>query len=188
MVLAAGAAVLVGVVGPMLREIIAGASAPPPVSAAATFQSTLGGASTLRVYEGLPHPLFERELMQREEARLDVVRLGGFPFYSPAIPARLPDELRTGLADPASLRPFGGEKLCGGFHPDYAVAWPGPKGEQTVLICFGCKEIQWLEEGRMLRYDLTPEALAVLKRALAPHAVQRPRPVHKQGTAESPLG
>ena len=145
-----------------------------PVAAADDFRTSLRAADPLLVHEGLPHQAHEREIMQREAARKDVAWIQGYPYYTPAVRAKQPEALRRVLADPASYRPYGGPKTCGGFHPDYAVTWKSGGVTRHVAICFGCGEVLFSDGGPRLPYNLTDSALAELRAAFASHAAKRP--------------
>lgn len=147
---------------------------PVAVSAAEDIRLSARTAAKLMVYEGLPHQAHERELLGREAARADVTRIAGYPFYTPARPAKQPEELRRILGDAESYGVYRGPKTCGGFHPDYAVSWGSGGGSHHILICFGCGEALVSDGGRMLPYDLREPALGQLRALLSRHALKRP--------------
>ena len=93
------------------------------VDATAALRESLNKVDRLFVYEGLPHQMFEADLLKTEKKRKDTLELGGFPFYMPkvAVLDKTAKLLRDVTADSASYAVFSGEKRCGGFHPDYAV-------------------------------------------------------------------
>jgi hypothetical protein len=82
-------------------------------------------ASTLILYEGLPHPLREAEQFKRELATKKTVRFHDYPFYEGPLHVAANDigTLRRLSANPDSYWSYGGPKLCGGYHPDYCLAW-----------------------------------------------------------------
>jgi len=104
----------------------------------------LRASPTLTLLEGLPHPRFERDLLEAEKRRARFVTRHGWPFYEQPLPLSEADirTLRETCANPAnySLRDPEQLKLCGGFHPDYALVWPCTGGECELQICFGCTE------------------------------------------------
>lgn len=61
------------------------------------------------------------------------------------------------LVDPALFRSHVSGKKCGGFHADYAVEWPGSKGNDVMLLCFGCGEARSVGEGEDSLVDLSDE-------------------------------
>jgi len=108
---------------------------------------------TVRVYEGLPHQLFESESLEREIARDDVIQLGDFPFYSP--PSKSTAAIAKFLSDDSNFDLFRGEKRCGGFHPDYAVEWQYGENLVCAQICFGCHEVLIVKGEDFYRYDMS---------------------------------
>ncbi len=40
--------------------------------------------------------------------------------------------------------PYGGPKMCRGYHPDFCFEWSTPKGPLYAMTCFGCHEIIWV--------------------------------------------
>jgi hypothetical protein len=145
-----------------------------PVSTSEEARSSLGRASSLVVYEGLPHQTKEAALLQTELARPDTTRLVGYPFYKPPVAAKNKARLRSILADPATYGPYTGPKTCGGFHPDYAVSWTSGGTSSHLLICYGCSEALISHQGALLPYDIRHNRLAELKGILAAHAEKRP--------------
>lgn len=143
------------------------------------FASAVRGAGEVVLHEGLPHPMWERELLQRERETKPVRELHGYPFYRETLPLR-EDEARKiteTLAAPAMYAPFSGEKKCGGFHPDYAVEWRRGEDVHLALLCFGCEEVMLFGPGIESRHDLR-NAKAV-QEVLASH--HKNRPVHDGG-------
>lgn len=136
-----------------------------------------GGQTVIR--EGLPHPTMEAKAFEAEKSGPKAkVEVGGYPLYQAPLVVEGPDRrgLLAILNDPASYRPFSGEKRCGGFHPDYAVEWPVEGKARTLLICFGCDEVKLVAAGRTDRLDLAPGAGAKLRRLLDAHRANRPTP------------
>lgn len=110
--------------------------------AGAPVYPTILHADRITVYEGLPHPMYEEEEFRRELQAKATVQLHGFPFYREPLALKQGDveTLRGLLGTEGSYMPYGGEKMCGGFHPDYAVEWTNGRGVDHCLICFGCSE------------------------------------------------
>jgi len=133
-------------------------------------------SARINVYEGLPHQMFEPELLAKESKRKDTKKIDSFRFYTPAVAATNPEDLKRILSSPNTIQIFGGEKLCGGFHPDYAVEWFNTDGARFFAqICFGCHEIIYSDGRREFRYDFEDEPLEELKVELAPYAKKRPK-------------
>lgn len=133
-----------------------------------------GEGRVLLLFEGLPHQAWERAAFARERAREDVIELAGWPFYRDPMP--LSDEtadVLTSMASAAgSFRTFGGEKRCGGYHPDFALAWVGPTERAMALLCFGCNEALLVDGGDPVRADLHADFSGVLRS----YRVNRPVP------------
>jgi hypothetical protein len=138
--------------------------------------ATISAAGDLVLYEGLPHPFFEPTSLAKEKASRPTRDLAGYPFYLEPLALKAEDaaSLRALLADRGTTAPFSAEKKCGGFHPDYAIAWTSGQIPTQALICLGCQEV--LVSGRegQARYDLRQEAYKRLKSLLEPYVKNRP--------------
>lgn len=145
-----------------------------PVSNSENARSSLRSAPSLTVYEGLPHQTKEVALLEAELARTNTVRIHGYPFYTPAVAAKDDATLRRILAAPDTFKPYSGPKTCGGYHPDYAVAWTTGGVTSYLLICYGCGEALISHRGELLPYDIRHGELAELRATLAAHAAKRP--------------
>ena len=115
-----------------------------------------------RLLEGLPHPMWERELYDRECQRHDVMRLGDSVFYTTPLDVA-PEVIRDVVAlaqNAASYTPKapGEFRRCGRFHADYAVEWSDSGSMRQVLICFGCGEAILRSPHSAHHVDLTPHA------------------------------
>jgi hypothetical protein len=132
------------------------------------------------LYEGLPRQDYEPERFA-EDSKKPTILKGGFPFYQEPLTLKETDAKTLGkmLAHADMFQPFGGEKKCGGFHPDYAiVVWS--KGEETTyLICLGCGEAKVSRpDGSQARYDLGRDpAKPSLRAILKPYQKNRPTPI-----------
>lgn len=115
------------------------------------------GAEKITVFEGLPHPTWDAELLKSELARVDETMIGEFPFYPLPQAMRKDDEatLRKLLSVPDHIRPFLYFKMCGGFHPDFAIRFT--KGEQLceILLCFGCGDGIILHDGKTIHCHIS---------------------------------
>lgn len=144
--------------------------------ALASLCKVVSQSSAAALLEGLPHPGFETEDFKVERQRSDVRLVASFPFYVRplTLDLELQAALRATLSSTAALLPFTGEKLCGGFHPDYAVEWTGNEGQAHSLICFGCGEVVTAAAGSSVRSDLAGPAHVTLHRLLRKFKVNRP--------------
>jgi hypothetical protein len=138
----------------------------------------ISAATEVTLFEGLPHQMFDRDSLATELKTKQTVQLHGYPFYKRPLPLSAEDAaaLRRLLTNKASFETFGGEKACGGFHPDYSIAWA--QGGQTfrVLICFGCHEFKMFGAGHELRTDSDDTAMKKIEAILRKYHAQRPKP------------
>lgn len=135
-------------------------------------------AETVTVYEGLPHQASEGDAYTIEVKRADLVWFEGFPFYAKPLKVSEADKKSlTAIAGrPAAHVLFSGYKLCGGYHPDYAVIWTGRDGKKSgSLICFGCHEWKNFTPAGRLYEDLEKTAYDELRAILSKYAEQRPQ-------------
>ena len=141
-----------------------------PVSAGVT------RASSLTLYEGLPHPVWESDQLERELATKQTVQLHNYPFYERtlAVSAADREELRQLSAAAETYFTFRGEKSCGGYHPDYCLTWTDGKYSYDLLVCFGCNEMKLHGPAQDFRLDLRGDAAKRLKAILGGYRDQRP--------------
>jgi hypothetical protein len=161
------------------------------------FTQAVRRADQVVLYEGLPHQFFEKQLLAQERRTRAVEELNGWPFYQEplALPARDAERLSGFLGEPATYLPFKGEKLCGGFHPDYAVQWHVGASRYRALLCFGCGEVMLFGPGLESRNELDKaagEALAELLKGYRKHRpgarLQDPQPAAELGAGPDPAG
>lgn len=139
----------------------------------------IGIAKTDKVvlYEGLPHQLFERDLLEQELKTKKTVRFQGFPFY--AKPLMLKDAdvkaLKKLITTKSSFGPWKGYKKCGGFHPDYCLVWGEGKKTYHAHVCFGCHEMKVFGPGIELYCEISSSAYTQLQKTLKPYQDQRPK-------------
>jgi len=98
---------------------------------------TIKPSSHPKLFEGLPHPLFEAGSLRQEIAKKQTFEWHGYRFYDE--PLWIPEEIEAILGELTTsdqrYRNYTGMKKCGGFHPDYALSWNGASVE--ILLCFG---------------------------------------------------
>ena len=145
------------------------------------FDGIIPGSLTL--LEGLPHPAWEKALLEGELERPDIVRVADCPFYKDPMELRRETvrELEQLVTDPRCFATWGGEKRCGGFHPDYALVWNESHTVSNVLLCFGCDEALLVTQGRRRRVDV--ELMDRFRRALTNYRVHRPTRLPPAGPA-----
>jgi hypothetical protein len=140
------------------------------------FTAAIAGLEDQQLLEGLPHQLFERDLMESERRTKPVRELDGYLFYEePLSPSREDaNRLTQVLSERETFERFSGEKLCGGFHPDYAVEWRKGSSSYRALLCFGCDEAKLFGPGIDERHDLSARGRHEIKALLAKHRKNRP--------------
>ena len=133
-------------------------------------------ADQLILYEGLPHPTWEPELLAEERRTKETVTLHEFSFYaSPiAIPATNKEKLKSILADEQWYCPWQGEGMCGGFHPDYLAEWHVGDAAYQFLVCFGCLDVWVYGPDKDLRYGMSGKAAKTIEELLKKHRKHRP--------------
>lgn len=99
--------------------------APASEEASSKIRQEMAKATTVNIYEGLPHQMFERDLLAAESKRKDTEKIGSYRFYTPAVAAKNPEIINRILSSSDTIQVFRGEKRCGEFHPDYTVQWTG---------------------------------------------------------------
>ena len=135
-------------------------------------------AAKLTLYEGLPHQMYEEAVLLAEKKAKPTIESHGFPFYREPLVLKGDDEqeLVKLLGDTRTYTPYLGEKKCGGFHPDYAVAWSVAGEEYIDLICFGCGEIRAYGPGKEAEFDIARDARERMKAILTAYVKNRPPP------------
>jgi hypothetical protein len=141
------------------------------------FLVNVRSAQTVAVYEGLPHPMFESDIYLSELKRADIVRIETFPFYAEPLSVSPPEKstlTEIVLGDDAHI-PYGGPKMCGGYHPDYVLIWDYAGHKSGAMLCFGCHEvIYFTPQGRLIE-ELGGAAYGKLKAVLSRYRVNRPK-------------
>lgn len=142
-------------------------------SVLAAFAQATQAAEKVVVFEGLPHPVSERELLAEEKRTKDWWRLHGESFYSAKQTLTVEQRKRLQGVE-RSIAPWSGMKLCGGFHADYAVAWLGKFGVYEMLACFSCGEVRLYGPQMELTGDLKGETAESLRTFLREFQRERP--------------
>ncbi len=117
------------------------------------------------IFEGLPHPINQPELLAAELQNKVNVSRHGFAFYKfPEKPdATDRKKLISLLMGDNSFRMVRGKKLCGGFHPDFSLVWALDGGEIEIQVCFGCQEIKAYHGDTAVHCEIGDDTFAVLK-------------------------
>jgi hypothetical protein len=131
-------------------------------------------ASSLTLYEGLPHHMWEAGALKDELATKKTVQIHGYSFYERALPltAEEIEALRKLTSSQENYGQKRGEKTCGGFHPDYCLAWQDGNLTYHLLVCFGCGEIKLFSPTSESLVDIN--STKALEDALKQKSGQRP--------------
>jgi len=151
-------------------------------------------ANKVALFEGLPHHVFEYEILERELKRRDILKIRSYPFYQEKLllsaedASKLTrlfcDEKNFGpnrafvLMGYRTRNPAGSVtkivKACGGFHPDYCVEWDVQGNVYQMLICFGCEEIKCFGPSQQLYCDVGNAGLKQFGEVLKKYRKNRP--------------
>lgn len=138
------------------------------------FRETLMKATEIMVFEGLPHQTWQHKQLEEELQRQDITKIWDFPFYTPSVKASNADQLKRLLGSPAAIQIYGGPKACGGYHPDYCVAWTVNSFTFYAQICFGCHEVVFYDGKKSFKYDMNKGVDESFKELLKIYAKKRP--------------
>lgn len=132
-------------------------------------ESLLPQASPLlaEMYEGLPHPKWDRREFVSELWMSSNQSIQGYRFYKrPAAPsASVQSILLDVLARKESFEPYPGSKMCGGYHADFAARLEADGKSTWFLVCLGCHEVLIHANGKELICDLERHAARRLEEA-----------------------
>ena len=119
------------------------------------------------LHGGLPHPFHDKGEFLRELWKSSNHSIHGYRFYDrPETPsAAVVAELVGVLADRRSFVAYGGPKMCGGYHADFAVRLDSGGESTWFLVCLGCGEVLLYSKDRELICDLEPVAETRLREA-----------------------
>ena len=131
-----------------------------------------GGTPALtELYRGLPHPFHDRETFARELWTTSNRSIHGYRFYKqPGSPsAAVRSTMVDVLSKKKSFRAYGGPKMCGGYHADFAVKLEDGGNSTWFLVCLGCGEVLIYSKGKELICEFEKEAELGLKEAWKDH-------------------
>ena len=133
-------------------------------------------SSPVEVFEGLPHPKWERQALATESRRPDTFENHDFRFYRPAMP--LPQEARGRLLhrilSTSTYQPWRGPKSCGGFHPDLLLRFTTRNGPVELHLCFRCAEAMFFEGSSFILVDMDEDISDSLQQIQQTHRDKRP--------------
>ncbi len=141
------------------------------------FASQIRNAESFALYEGLPHQFSEASLLRSELASKETLRIERFDFYKKAVPITPTDlDALVHLSSSSSTYvTYSGPKLCGGFHPDFALTWSNGATRMSLLLCFGCGEMFFYDGSRNLLLNLRHESWEQFGEILHKYHPNRPK-------------
>ncbi len=140
------------------------------------FAAGIKGCDRIALFEGLPHPHWENELLDSERRSKKTTEIAGSFFYEEALPLNQADahRLKELYCNQTSFTPLVGMKACGGFHPDYCIEWSDVRERYLVQICFGCHEMKTFFNGKELYCDIGQQAYDEFEKILTKYRKNRP--------------
>jgi len=134
-------------------------------------------ASSLLLYEGLPHQFWEADQFKKELAAKKTLLFHEFPFYERPLSVTPVDveTLRRLSAAANSFSSCRGAKACGGYHPDYCLIWKDGATTYELFICFGCHEMELYGPQQDFLADIRPDAFTQFETTLKKYRDQRPQ-------------
>lgn len=125
--------------------------------------NSLDSGAQLEIYRGIPRAKVsdvEDALGSRNAGHNRYIRRYGHAFYSQAVVAERNDaeKLLAIVKDPQSFRKFGGFKLCGGFHPNFALVWTKDEIAVEIHICLTCHEIKFFKSRLEIYCEMDDDA------------------------------
>lgn len=159
----------------LITSCMGGQKDHPKPDATKNLRDTIKNSAQVCVFEGLPHPMFESELLKIEKKRKDATMVASYPFYTPKVQVEevAASKLKAIISDSSNYIQFSGEKRCGGFHPDYAVEWSDGDIRYSALFCYGCGEVLVVDGKNTYRYDF--KISDDLKKIFASFNAKRPK-------------
>jgi hypothetical protein len=148
---------------------------PDKQSRVEAYKLIFAAAEEILIYEGLPHPYEEEELLKVELKRKEIVKLPPLDeaFYTPAIEAVNAEALIKLLSGADGIREKEPEKC--GFHSDYCIQFKHQDATYRAFVCFGCGELLVLQgdsPGPAFGFNVDE-----LKKLLAVYEKKRPKKV-----------
>lgn len=142
--------------------------------------TTLTNPTSITLYEGLPHQLYENKELESELKTKPVAMINNFPYYNQRIELTKADQqkLRDFFSHEEFFWATHGSKGCGGFHPDFCLQWT-THGGLTVNchLCFGCSELKLYDRKREFDCDVYSLPLEII---LLEYRNKRPITKHYQ--------
>ena len=124
---------------------------------------SLDSGAQLEIYRGIPRGKFyevEEAVGSGNDGHKRYIRRYGAFFYSQAeVPERSDaKKLLAMVKNPQSFRKFGGFKLCGGFHPNFALVWTKDEITVELHVCLTCHEIKLFQSRLEIYCEMDDDA------------------------------
>jgi hypothetical protein len=147
---------------------------PEKKSEVEAYKRIFAAAEGIVIYEGLPHPYEEEELLKVESKRKDIVKLppSDEAFYTPAVEAVNAEALLKLLSGPDGIH-VNEPKKCG-FHSDYCIQFKHLDATYRAFVCFGCGELFVMQGDSGVMFGFNDDEL---KKLLAVYEKKRPKRV-----------
>ncbi len=138
------------------------------------YKGILAAAKEIVIYEGLPHPYEEEELLKKEAKRKDIVTLPPLDeaFYTPAVEVVNAEAILKLLAGSDGIQE-NEPKKCD-FHSDFCIQFKHQDTTYHAFFCFGCGEVSVRQGDSGVTFGFNDEEL---KKLLAVYEKKRPKKV-----------
>jgi hypothetical protein len=135
--------------------------------------SAIGRADSLAVLEGLPN---RWTLIPPDCDSTAIASIANYWFFKDRtiVDVRKRQAIAKAMTAKDAFEPWSGEKLCGGFHPDYCLQWHCGTEIHRALLCFGCHEVIYAGPKGSMRYDIGDNAYDELRDLLATYKTHHP--------------
>ena len=124
---------------------------------------SLDSGGELEIYRGIPRGKsreVEEALANGNAGQKRYIRRYGAFFYSQAeVPKSNESErILAMVKDPACFRKFGSYKLCGAFHPNFALVWTKDEITVEIHICLTCHEVKLFQSQLEIYCEIADDA------------------------------
>lgn len=142
----------------------------------ASISDMRSSAKNVKVYQGLAHPVAQKELLAAQKAQVPYVTMHDFAFRKQpiAVGKDTVSQILNLYATPSSHAAWPGPKpACHGFHPDYALVWTSGGQQRELQLCYGCHEWKYYGPGGVFHSDISEPAYFNTLTKILPHPVQK---------------
>ncbi|MCW1886516.1 hypothetical protein OKA04_17390 [Luteolibacter flavescens] len=130
-----------------------------------------GDPEIQEVYQGLAHPYGNKDAFVRQLWESPNRSILGYRFHEQQemLAPDLKEKMARVLSRQDSFTPYGGPKMCGGYHADFAVKLGGDGQVRWMLVCLGCGEVLIKSDDGEVICDLSPLAEVLLSEIWSEH-------------------